>query len=441
MKIAHFQKKYSRFDSVKENISSNAKRITWLLGMVYFASYLLRKNFSVMLAAITAAGFDAVALGIVGSAMTVAYGSGQIVNGILSDKFKPQNMLTIGLILATVCNFAMYFCTTIPLMAIVWFINGFAHSMLWPPIVRLMAMYMNDIEYERAAVRIYAASSIATIVLYVFAPILLKAMDWRGVILCIAFVGIIITALWILFNPRAFKKNPDAKQDKPINKGQPSPIEDNNGAKLPTIVIIPIVLILFAIVLHGALRDGVSDWMPTFMADAFGLDSGNAIITGIVPAIFGMISVYVFDILHRKLFRNEITCAGVIFIAAVISSVALLIHNEFAYSGWIVAVVSALLIGILVACMHGINLMLISIVPKRFVKSEKVSTISGILNAATYIGAAIALPLFPALKANFNWSVTITVWAIISVIGAVVCFIATPMWRKFKKEYSDNPDI
>ena len=409
--------------------------------MVYFASYLLRKNFSVMLAAITAAGFDAVALGIVGSAMTIAYGSGQIINGILSDKFKPQNMLTIGLILATVCNFVMYFCTTITLMAIVWFINGFAHSMLWPPIVRLMAMYMNDIEYERAAVRIYAASSIATIVLYVFAPILLKAMDWRGVILCIAFVGIIITALWILFNPGAFKKNPDAKQDNPINKGELPSIEDNNGAKLPTIVVIPIVLILFAIVLHGALRDGVSDWMPTFMADAFGLDSGNAIITGIVPAIFGMISVYVFDILHRKLFRNEITCAGVIFIAAVISSLALLILNEFAYSGWIVAVVSALLIGILVACMHGVNLMLISIVPKRFVKSGKVSTISGILNAATYIGAAIALPLFPALKANFNWSVTITVWAIISVIGAVVCFIATPMWRKFKKEYSDNPDI
>lgn len=426
---------------MKENVSSSAKKITWLLAMVYFASYLLRKNFSVMLAAITATGFDEVALGVVGSAMTVAYGSGQIINGMLSDKFKPQNMLTIGLILATVCNFAMYFCTTITLMAIVWFINGFAHSMLWPPIVRLMAIYMNDIEYERAAVRIYAASSIATIALYVFAPILLKVMDWRGVILCIAVVGIIITTLWILFNPSAFKKNTDAKQGKYNSKGKSLSIGDHKYVKLPTIVIIPIVLILLAIVLHGALRDGVSDWMPTFMADAFELDSESAIITGIVPAVFGMISVYVFDVLHRKLFRNEITCAGVIFIAAFISSVLLLFLNEFISSGWISAVLSAFLIGVIVACMHGINLMLISIVPKRFVKCGKVSTISGVLNAATYIGAAIALPLFPALKANFSWSVTIAVWVIISVIGAVVCFIATPMWIKFKKEFSDNPDV
>lgn len=426
---------------MKKNVSNSAKRITLLLGMVYFASYLLRKSFSVMLAAITAAGFNAVALGIVGSAMTVAYGSGQIINGILSDKFKSQNMLTIGLVLATFCNFAMYFCTTIPLMAIVWFINGFAHSMLWPPIVRLMAIHMNDIEYEHAAVRIYAASSIATVVLYVFAPILLKAMDWRGVIVSIAFLGVIITALWILFNPRTFKENTEANKNKFINKGQSSSINDNKGAKLPFVVVIPIIFILLAIVFHGALRDGVSDWMPTFMADAFGLDSENAIITGVVPAIFGMISVYVFNILHRKLFRNEITCAGVIFVAAVISSVVLLFLNEFASSGLIVAVVSAFLIGIFVACMHGINLMLISIVPKRFVKIGKVSTISGILNAATYIGAAIALPLFPSLKANFSWNVTIAVWAIISVIGASVCFIAAPMWRTFRKEYSDNPNI
>ena len=62
-----------------------------------------------------------------------------------------------------------------------------------------------------------AASSIATVVLYVFAPILLKVMDWRGVIVSIAFLGVIITALWILFNPRTFKENTEANKNKFIN--------------------------------------------------------------------------------------------------------------------------------------------------------------------------------------------------------------------------------
>ena len=171
---------------MSQKISSRAKKITWLLAMVYFASYLLRKNFSVMLAAIVASGYDEVSLGVVGTALTVSYGAGQIINGILGDKIKPQYMLTCGLLLAACCNFAMSFCTTYVLMATVWFVNGFAHAMLWPPIVRLMAIYMNDTEYGYAAVRISAASSIATIVLYVLSPLLLKKMEWNTIILLLA---------------------------------------------------------------------------------------------------------------------------------------------------------------------------------------------------------------------------------------------------------------
>ena len=200
-------------------------------------------------------------------------------------------------------------------------------------------------------------------------------------------------------------------------------------------------IVFVGIVLQGALRDGVGDWMPTFMADAFSLDPESAIITGVVPAIFSILSFTGFDLLHRKLLKNEVTCAGAIFVGAAALSAILLVFHKFVPSGWFSAISSALLIGLLVACMHGINLMLITVVPKRFIKSGKVSTFSGLLNAATYVGAAVALPLFPALKNNFNWSVTILAWAIISALGALVCFVVVPMWKRFRKEYADNPEV
>ena len=126
-------------------ISKRAKAIAWLLTLVYFASYLMRKNFSVMMANICIElGVADSALGIVASALTITYGAGQVINGIIGDKIKPQLMLTIGLSLAAVCNVAMFLIpTSIPAMAAVWAINGYAHAMLWPPIVRLMSMYMN----------------------------------------------------------------------------------------------------------------------------------------------------------------------------------------------------------------------------------------------------------------------------------------------------------
>jgi OPA family glycerol-3-phosphate transporter-like MFS transporter len=423
---------------MSKGISQNAKKITWLLAMVYFASYLMRKNFSVMLAAIVAAGYDEVKLGIVGTALTISYGAGQIINGILGDKIKPQYMLTCGLLLAAGCNFGMSFCTDYVLMAVVWFVNGFAHAMLWPPIVRLMAMHMNDTEYGYAAVRISAASSIATIVLYLLSPALLKVMDWSNVILCIAVAGLCIAAAWIFLNPRLLQKEDKLPR---VETDAPAEAPKKQSVPLPAMVWLPVVLIFVGIVLQGALRDGVGDWMPTFMSDAFALDPESAIITGVVPAIFSILSFTCFDLLHRKLLKNEVTCAGVIFVGAAVLSVILLIFNKFVPSGWFSAISSALLIGLLVACMHGINLMLITVVPKRFIKSGRVSTFSGILNAATYVGAAVALPLFPALKNNFNWSVTIIAWAVISALGAAVCFAVVPMWKKFRREYADNPEV
>jgi OPA family glycerol-3-phosphate transporter-like MFS transporter len=94
-------------------------------------------------------------------------------------------------------------------------------------------------------------------------------------------------------------------------------------------------------------------------------------------------------------------------------------------------VASALLIAMVVVCMHGVNFMLITIVPKRFAKRGRVSSASGFINAATYLGSAIALPLFPALESSFSWSVTIGVWVAMSLVGTLLCFIAFPIWRSF----------
>ena len=92
---------------------------------------------------------------------------------------------------------------------------------------------------------------------------------------------------------------------------------------------------------------------------------------------------------------------------------------------------------VIVACMHGINLMLITVVPKRFVKSGKVATYSGLLNACTYVGASISTYGFAALAESFGWNFTILTWVMVSVAGILVCLAAVPLWKKFRKEYAD----
>ncbi len=414
-------------------IRPRARAIAWSCTLVYFASYLMRINFAVMMVKICSdLSVEKTDLAVVVTALTIAYGTGQIISGMMGDKIKPQLLLSVGLALAASCNIAMFFCHTIPVMTVVWAINGFAHSMLWPPIVRLMSTYLTDNEYGYSAVRVSWGSSFATIFLYLLCPLLLYVLPWRTIMLLCAVGGLAIMVFWTLVNPRLFT-------DPVLNSRNTSDKNSDTGAKklpLPRFVYIPVVLIMLGIVLQGMLRDGVQNWMPNILAETFPdivTEEGSIALT-VVLAIFSVVSFSLFDKLHRAVFQNEVFCASMIFILSAASALVLYVVGLFTSN----IIVSVLFMGMIVACMHGINLMLITVVPKRFVKSGKVSTYSGLLNACTYIGAAISTYGFAALAESFGWSFTILSWVIISILGIAVCLAAVPLWKKFRRDYADR---
>ncbi len=406
-------------------IRGKAKAIAWTLSLVYFSSYLMRINFAVMMVKIISElQVEKTALSVVVTGLTVTYGIGQVVSGFLGDRIKPQLLLTSGTILAAVCNIAMFFCHTIPAMTVVWCINGFAHSLLWPPIVRLMSTYLTDREYGYAAVRVSWGSSFATILLYLVCPLLLYCMNWRTIMVLCGMFGICVAMFWVCIHRRLFNE-PLQLSTSPITNAAPK------KGFLPSYVYLPVVLIMFAIIAQGSLRDGVTNWLPSFLTEGFALSEENAIITSVIPAIFSVISFTLFDFIHRKWLQNEVFCAAVIFFVAALSGLLLFcIHTVFPSLLIPAVVLAAMIIG----CMHGTNLMLITVVPKRFAKLGKVSTYSGLLNACTYIGAAVATSGFAAIAQSFGWNTVILFWGIIAALGLLLCLIATPRWKRFKEE-------
>ena len=94
--------------------------------------------------------------------------------------------------------------------------------------------------------------------------------------------------------------------------------------------------------------------------------------------------------------------------------------------------VEIVLIALLCASMHGVNLMLIGQVPPFFARYGKVSTYSGILNACTYIGSALSTYGFAVLSDAFGWNFTIIGWCALALIGTVCCFIFIRKWKEFR---------
>lgn len=110
--------------------------------------------------------------------------------------------------------------------------------------------------------------------------------------------------------------------------------------------------------------------------------SASAILlTAVLPAVsIPGISLASF-LFHRK--KNELTVSAAFFAAG--TAALLFLYGQYQSGPGISAVLMTLITG----CMYGVNFLLISQAPVRFSRFGKVSTISGILNAATYVGCGI----------------------------------------------------
>ncbi|MBR4973382.1 MAG: MFS transporter, partial [Clostridia bacterium] len=97
------------------------------------------------------------------------------------------------------------------------------------------------------------------------------------------------------------------------------------------------------------------------------------------------------------------------------------------------AFVTVFLAALISGCMHGVNHMLISLIPKNFSKYGMVSTLSGLLNAFTYVGASLSTYGFAAIADNIGWSAVRLIWSIIAFMGTLVCVLKIKSWNRILK--------
>ena len=396
------------------------KPLAWLLTLVYFSSYITRKNFATILQqVITETGLAKDTLSIVLVCMTVTYGLGQIVNGRLGDKFKPTNMIFYGIIIATAVNLIFPFVAgSVVLMAILWSINGYAQSMMWPPIVKILVSNCDDEMYGYSVVRISWGSSFATIALYFLAPLIIALTGtWKAMFFFSSAVGCLMLIVWISLKRRIASEPPQLAQ---TNNESPK-----KNFRIPRAALLPMVFIILGIIFQGMLRDGVATWMPTYLADVHGMSNQESILSGVFPAIFSIACFSISGALYRKFFTNEVICGAVVFGIAVLAAGVLFVL--FGQSTLVAMVCLTLITG----CMHGVNLMLITHVPKRFKKHGNISTLAGLVNACTYVGEAIFMYGIAVIADRFDWRVCIGVCFAIAVLGTACCLIAARPWKKF----------
>lgn len=184
------------------------------------------------------------------------------------------------------------------------------------------------------------------------------------------------------------------------------------------------IAIMLAIILQGSLRDGIATWMPSYISETYNLGSSISILTGVILPIFSIACLQLSGGIHDRLFTNPLVCGGAIFGVGAISAAGLYFLTGNSTVG------SVLCMALLSGCMHGVNFILICIIPGYFRNSGYVSLISGVLNACTYVGSAISTYGIAVLTENTGWKPTIAVWLGIAAAGCLICFCFAKAWRR-----------
>ena len=86
----------------EQQLKSSGKLLVKLCCAIYFVSYITRLDFSATMAEIIQKGvLSESSAGLIGTILFIAYGSGQIVSGILGDRISPGLLIVIGLSVAS----------------------------------------------------------------------------------------------------------------------------------------------------------------------------------------------------------------------------------------------------------------------------------------------------------------------------------------------------
>ena len=173
------------------------RRVRILFMITYMVSYMTRINYgAVILEMVSSTGIKASLLSLALTGSFITYGIGQLVSGYFGDRIQPKKLVALGLSVTVCMNLLIPFCPNYLWMTAVWCVNGMAQSLMWPPIVRLMADLFNEEEYKKTTVIVSWGSSSGTMLIYLLSPLWIAVAGWKAVFVFAAVCGIIMVLVW-----------------------------------------------------------------------------------------------------------------------------------------------------------------------------------------------------------------------------------------------------
>lgn len=392
-----------------------------LCWIAYTCAYLGKYSYSSnTIKVITHYGVTKADAGLISTMFFIAYGVGQVVNG-LCCKFYPKKYMVGGaLLVSAAINGVLYLDVPFWSIKYLWLVNGIAQSVLWPTLVLTLGTYLTQSKLKSAVLVMATTVAFGTAIAYALSALFVQFFHFKYSFITTSIVLVVAAAIWLALYGKAVRsaKTEVAETSEDI----PSQTSAAQSALTSGILVMLVFLALFAIV-NNLVKDGLNTWVPSILYEVYNLDDSLSILLTITLAIVGIFGSFMAVALHKKI-KNFLLLAGVLFASATVCIFAVILL--FKTSFWLGII---LLFGLISLLMHGINNVVTSMAPLYLRDKINSGMLSGLLNGACYIGSAISSYGLGAYADHFGWTSTFylllgccAVPVVISVVMAAVLY-------------------
>ncbi len=390
--------------------------------VAYAGAYVARLNLSAALPGMMAGmNLTDAQGGMFQTGFALIYAAGQLVNGSLVDKISARRYILIGTLASALCNVLVGAGQSYGVLLAGWCLNGVAQSMLWTPVVKMMATWFHGKFRGRVSFGISMTLIVGHLCAWAIAGFMATMFSWR---LSFFIPAAVIAGMGIL----AFilLRDKPTEADLADERAQ----DDSTEAKVETEAvktIMPIrtmilgtglLMVLLCCVGNGFVRDGVITWAPTIIGSiGAGMPEGSSVIVSLIIPVLNFMGVLVGRRVYAQLGNNARKCVMLLMVVSSVLSILILVGSKS-------MVLCALLLGLTCAATYGINPMLTTLIPMEFTRAGRVGLVAGVIDCFIYLGSSLAGIATGAMSDMMGWNAVFITWCIVAGAGAVMAWLS-----------------
>jgi len=434
--------------------------LNWgVLGMMYASYYMCRYNFRFAgPGMVDEFGFNAADIAQIWMIWSLAYGTGQLVNGLFADRIGGKWIMLVGAIGTICCNFIFGFSSFIGTLATfgtIALINGWFQSMGAPGMIKINAAWFNRTERGTFAgifgimiqIGQFTSNTISplilggfTITFWTLGAWVVEPGTWRLLFIVPPFITAFV-ALVLFFTVK----------EEPAQAGYPTAIEDeiDNSAgtrvtiaeSFKTIFRHPLVwFYALAYASTGAVRHSSDQMSVLFFREQLGIDVNTSPVVVMVTmnfmtaaAIIGSIGA---GIISDKVFkgqRSPVAMSLYLLEAVTISCAAIAMFSGLIQPGTFGIALGSIFLILTSLTVNSTHSIVGAAAPMDIGGKKFAGFASGVIDSFQYYGSALSLFIFGKMYLLYGWNAWYPLMVGFALCGAISMLIVTRKQKRMRE--------